>query len=161
MNSPYLYKWELEPVMSLPIKTCVSIADSPSTAGSLLLDTGSTQLLSRNGRSPSLPSRNWLCWTNLCSLSTSWSKVKTQEGQKIIPYSPPEKKEFCVHKNTQKGTGMSKSVGSGGFNAAVYRKQSLQTDPEVYAREKERIWLLILFYDQLLLLMETQFWDSC
>lgn len=35
MSSPYLYKWELEPVMSLPTKTCVSIADLPPTAGSL------------------------------------------------------------------------------------------------------------------------------
>lgn len=37
---------------------------------------------------------------------------------------------------------------------------TLQTDPEVYAREKERIWLLILLYDQLLLLMETQNFET-
>lgn len=52
---------------------------------------------------------------------------------------------------------MSKSAACGEFNAAVCSKQSsLQTDPEVYAREKERIWLLILLYDRLLSLMETQ-----
>lgn len=35
MSSPYLYKWGRGPVMSLPIETCVSIADLPPTAGSL------------------------------------------------------------------------------------------------------------------------------
>lgn len=48
--------------MSLPIKTCVWIADLPSTAGSLQSDTGSTQLLSTNGCSPSLPSRRTWFW---------------------------------------------------------------------------------------------------
>lgn len=39
---------------------------------------------------------------------------------------------------------MSRSAGSGGFNAAVYRKQSPFKQTQRYMQEKERIWLLIL-----------------
>lgn len=48
---------------------------------------------------------------------------------------------------------MSKSAGSGEFNAAVCRKQSLFKQTQRYMQER-RIWLLILFYDQLLLIIE-------
>lgn len=93
--------------MSLPIKTCVSTADLPSSAGSLLLDTGSNQLLSRNASSPSLPSRTWLSWTNLYSLSTSWYKVKKPRKARkkspiLQPNSPPNKEEFCVHTHVKR-----------------------------------------------------------
>lgn len=55
---------------------------------------------------------------------------------------------------------MSKSAGSGEFNAAVCRKQSPFKQTQRYMQEKERIWLLILLYDHLLLLMETQNFET-
>lgn len=71
-------------------------------------------------------------WANLCSLiRTSRHKLKTQEGRKnwethTAAQFPTRgtRKEFCVHKHMQRGTGMSKSAGSEEFNAVVCWKQS-------------------------------------
>lgn len=98
-------------------------------------------------------------WTNLCSLSTSFYKVKTQEGQKIIPYAAaqfPTREErgiLCSQARAKRDWDEQISWIWGIQCSCLQEAITLQTDPEVYAREKERIWLLIQFYDQLLLLI--------